>query len=167
MRNLVVATLLLSACMASLAAQTAPAQPTAPDRATKAQRHVQFLTDLLSLNETQQQQAATLFANSATANQSLMKDLMAARTSLNDAVKSNNTTAINQASTIIGDLTAQLAASEGKTKAAFYQLLTPEQQTKLTEFESTRPKGGFGGPRGHRGHGAGPGGPEGQAPPPQ
>jgi len=114
---------------------------------------VNFLTTLLSLTSTQQQQATTIFTTAATADATVHSSMKTARQSLATAVKSNDTGAIQQASTTIGNLTAQLVLNQATADAAFYQILTPEQQTKLSQFESQshgrlgsgmRP-GGFGG----------------------
>ena len=61
---------------------------------------------------------------------------------------------MEQASNTIGTLMAQELLARSKTEAAIYQLLTPEQQTKMTQLESLGRRGGrgFGGPGG-----AGPG----------
>jgi len=100
------------------------------------QRHVKFLTTLLSLPGAQQQQATTIFADAATADASVHSGMSAARQALKSAVQGNDTAAIEQAAATIGSLTAQTTANQGKADAAFYQILTPAQQTKLAQFES-------------------------------
>jgi Spy/CpxP family protein refolding chaperone len=81
---------------------------------------------------------------------SVRDSLKTAHQSLTDAVKSNNSAGIDQASSTIGSLTAQMTAADSKAEAAFYQILTPDQQTKYTESQG-RGFGGFG-------RGPGPGG---------
>lgn len=127
-----------------------------PSPADLAQRRVGFLTRQLTLTDAQQQQATTIFTNSATAAAALHDSLRTAQQSLSDAVKANNNVGIDQAAATIGTLTAQLTASDAKADAAFYQILTPDQQTKFNQ--SPGPGfGGRGGPGGF-GRGAGPGG---------
>lgn len=100
------------------------------------QRRVNFLTTFLSLTTAQQQQATTIFTNAATAQTSIHSSMATAHQTLKTAVKANDTAAIEQAATTIGNLTAQTTANQAKADAAFYQILTPAQQTKLTQFES-------------------------------
>jgi len=128
----------------------------APSAADIAQRKVNFLTRLLTLTTVQQQQATTIFTNSATADATVRTNLQTAHQSLNDAVKSNNSAAIDQAAAAIGTLTAQLSSSDAKADAAFYQILTADQQTKFAQTRSQGP-GRFG--PGGFGRGAGGGGP--------
>ncbi|HXO37302.1 MAG TPA: Spy/CpxP family protein refolding chaperone, partial [Candidatus Acidoferrum sp.] len=55
-----------------------------------------------------------------------------------------------------GALTTQMTVAHAKAQAAFYQTLTPEQQTKMNELESHHGMG--------RGHGFGHGGSGGPPP---
>ena len=127
-------------------AALALAQRTPPDPATMIQHQVEHLTQTLSLNAAQQGQATTLFTASQSANLQVMTSLRQARTSLEAAIKSNDTASIATLSTQIGTLTAQMTANTAKADAAFYALLTPDQQAKYT------PGGGFG-PGGFAGRG--------------
>jgi Spy/CpxP family protein refolding chaperone len=45
---------------------------------------------------------------------------------------------MEQASTTIGSLTSQSTTNHAKAEAAFYLILTPEQQTKLTQLQSQK-----------------------------
>ena len=114
-----------------------------------AQRQVDRLTQMLTLNSAQQAQATTIITNAQTANQSLMASLRQAHTSLTAAIKSNDTNSIATLSSQIGAITGQTMANTAKADAAFYAILTPDQQAKYT------PGIGFGG----RGMGMGMGGP--------
>jgi Spy/CpxP family protein refolding chaperone len=146
-----IATLLLSSAFgtALIFAQSDPKGPrTPPDPATIAQRRVDMLTRRLSLTAAQQADALKIFTTSVTAEVAVQADLRAARTDLRAAVKSNSTGAITNAANQIGNLTAQLTTSEATADAAFYQILTADQQSKYGD----RPGPGFGGgPRGFRG----------------
>ena len=64
-----------------------------------------------------------------------------ANQSLVDAVKKNDTAAIDQVSANIGTLQGQLTAIQSKADAAFYAILTPDQQSKY----HIGPMGGPGG----------------------
>jgi len=114
------------------------------------QHRVNYLTTLLSLSTAQQQQATTIFTNAASAEASVHSSMSAARQSLQTAVQSNDAAGIEQAATTIGSLTAQTTLNQGKAEAAFYQILTPAQQTKFTQFES-QSHGRMGGGAGFRG----------------
>lgn len=118
-----------------------------PDPATHVQRRVQHLTKMLSLTDAQQQQATTIFTNAATGAASIHNDMKTAHENLNNAIKNNDQNGITQAANTIGNLTSQMIASHAKAQAAFYQILTPDQQTKLSQFESEGPgMRHFGGP---------------------
>lgn len=112
-----------------------------------AARRVESLTRLLTLTDAQQTQAKAIFTSAATAQEPLQTRMATARQSLAEAVKKNDIGAINSLAATIGDLTAQLTAIEAKAEAAFYQILTADQQAKYGEF-----------PRGGGGRGAGPAG---------
>lgn len=151
MRKLVITIPLLLALGASFMLAQAPQQtPQPPDPATRVQRHVKMLTTILSLTSAQQQQATTIFTNAESSASSLHQQMRTERHNLNAAVKSNNTGAIDQIASTIGSLTAQMTSTQAKAHAAFYQILTPDQQQKVTELESEHP-GGFPGthPFGH------------------
>ncbi|MGA2580087.1 MAG: Spy/CpxP family protein refolding chaperone [Bryobacteraceae bacterium] len=119
--------------VSALFAQSAP---TGPGRGNFVQHRVNYLTTLLSLTSAQQQQATTIFTNAASAEASVHSSMAAARQSLTTAVENNDATGIEQAATTIGSLTTQTTVNQAKAQAAFYQILTPAQQTKLTQFES-------------------------------
>ena len=141
-----------------LCAGLALAQRTPPDPAAMVQRQVERLTQALTLTSAQQAQSTTIFTNTQTANQAVMTNLRQAHMSLAAATKSNDTNSIATISSQIGTLTGQMTANTAKGEAAFYAILTPDQQAKYT------PGAGFGG----RGFGGGPGGgPRGRGGPPQ
>ena len=127
---------------------------TPPDPAEMAQHHINFLTKQLSLNAQQQQQAAAIFSNIQNDAKNTHEQMQTAHENLKAAIQKNDSAGIEQAANTIGNLTAQMTAAHAKAQAAFYQTLTPEQQTKMNELESHH-----GGMRG-RGHGPmrGPGG---------
>jgi Spy/CpxP family protein refolding chaperone len=126
-----------------------------PDPAKMAQRHLDFLTKQLSLTTQQQQQAATIFSEVGNTAKATHEQMKTAHDGLKAAIQKNDTAAIEQAANTIGTLTTQMTVAHAKAQAAFYQTLTPEQQTKMNELESHH---GMGMRRGMHGHG-GPGGP--------
>jgi Spy/CpxP family protein refolding chaperone len=137
------------AVFAAVAAAALMAQPPGPpDAATMVQRRVSQLTTLLSLTDAQAAQATTIFTDAATASSTLQTDMGTARQSLHDAVKKNDTKTIDQAAATVGTLTGQLTAIQSKADAAFYAILTTDQQAKYDTL-------------GWRGFGPGPGGPGG------
>jgi Spy/CpxP family protein refolding chaperone len=125
-------------------------------RQNPVQRRIQFLTTLLSLSTDQQNQATTIFTNAANAQSAQRTSMQTARQALNDAVKANNGAGIDQAAATIGNLTTQATSIQAKADAAFYQILSADQQAKLTQFQGQW-RGGPG-PRGGRGMGQGPNG---------
>ncbi len=118
---------------ALLFAQTTSTR-TPPTPAERAQHRVQFLTNMLSLTAVQQQQATTIFTNAGTAEDTVHNSMKTAHQSLHDAIKSNDTAAIDQWSNTIGGLSGQLVSIEAKAHAALYQTLTPDQQAKLEKM---------------------------------
>jgi Spy/CpxP family protein refolding chaperone len=142
--------LLTSVFAASLLGQ-GPRNP--PNPANMVQRRINFLTTFLSLASNQQTEATTILTSATQAEAVVGSSLRTARQSLADAVTKNDTNAIDQASATIGNLTAQLTSIEAKADAAFYQILTPDQQTKLSLLKG---RALFGGGPG----GPGPGRPE-------
>jgi len=123
---------LSSALAAALMGQTAGGPHSPQDR-------VKSMTAKLGLTREQQSQATTIFSNAQATGSILRASLRTAHQALNDAVKSNNTVSIEQLSTTMGNLTAQLTLAQSKARAALYQILTPEQRTALDQLESQRP----------------------------
>jgi Spy/CpxP family protein refolding chaperone len=131
---------------------------TPPDPAKMAQHRIDFLTKHLSLTPQQQQQATTIFGEIANNAKATHDQMRTAHDNLKTAIQKNDTAAIEQAANTIGSLNTQMILAHAKAQAAFYQILTPDQQAKMNDLESRHGMGhghGFG--RGF-GHG-GPGGP--------
>ncbi|HXB20501.1 MAG TPA: Spy/CpxP family protein refolding chaperone [Candidatus Solibacter sp.] len=150
MKNAVQSSIIILALAASAAfAQMGPAPG---DPAEHAKHHLAMLTKQLDLTPAQQQQATTIFTNAAGSQTTIHNNLKTAHDGLNAAIKTNDTAAIDQAATNIGNLTAQMISAHAKARAAFFQILTPDQQTKLTQFESQHEHFGPGGMRGFHGH---------------
>jgi Spy/CpxP family protein refolding chaperone len=125
------------------------------DPAQRIQHRLAHLTQELGLSSAQQQQATTIFTNAMASQKSIHDQMRAAHESLKAAVQKNDSTAIDQASSTIGSLTAQMTSAHAKAQAAFYQILTPDQQSKLNQMDGHH--------HGHHmGHPGGPGGPGGE-----
>lgn len=141
MKSVIVSFLTIGVIGAGLAAAQ---QRAAIDPATMAQHQVERLSTQLTLSTAQQSQATSIFAAEATANQSVMASMVQARAALNTAIKGNDSAGIATAANTIGTLTAQMTTNNGKAQAAFYAILTPDQQTKYHVGAGFG--GGFGGP---------------------
>ena len=121
------------------------AQNTPPSPAGMVQHRVQHLTQALTLNSGQQAQATTIFTTEQNANQPIMASLKVAHTSLTAAIKTNNTVDIATISGQIGNLEGQITQNEATANAAFYGILTPDQQAKYHVGGGFAARG-FGGP---------------------
>ena len=124
--------------------------PSGHDPATHIQHHIKFLTNQLGLTAAQQESATTIFTNVETSGKSIHDSLRDAHQSLQTAIQNNDATAITTISTTIGNLTAQMVANHAKAEAAFYQVLTPDQQAKMKQFHEHGP-GDHMFPGGHHG----------------
>jgi Spy/CpxP family protein refolding chaperone len=125
--------------------------PKPPSPAERAQRQVRALTTLLSLTSAQQQQATTIYVNAAKAEQAAHQSQKDVEENLHSAIKNNDTTTIDEISSTLAQSMAQLTSIKAKADAAFYQILSTEQQSKFSDLESQH-LGGLDGP-------GGPGGP--------
>jgi Spy/CpxP family protein refolding chaperone len=128
---------------------------TPPDPQTMVKMRVERLAAELGLTDAQKTSVTTIYTNANTASQAIQTNLRSNRQSLSDAIKRNDTAAIDQLSTTSGTLSGQLTAIDSKAEAAIYALLTADQKTRY----DARPRRGPGGPGGPRGPMGGPGGP--------
>jgi Spy/CpxP family protein refolding chaperone len=126
---------------------------TAPTTAQIVANLVSRLTTLLDLTTAQQTQATTIFTTEQTALATIHTTLETEETALQTAILKNDQTGINAAATQIGSLTTQEIMARGAAEAAFYAILTTDQQTK---FATLKLAGFFGG-LGDFGYGPGPG----------
>jgi Spy/CpxP family protein refolding chaperone len=139
--------------LAAAMATSAPAQtqPKPPSPSEVAKHKVKTLTTLLSLTSAQQQQATTIYTNAAQSEQTIMQGEKEMHDNLHAAIKNNDSATIDQVAATMAQSMAQLTSIKAKADAAFYQTLTPDQQTKLNDLESQRMSpldgpGGLGGP---------------------
>jgi Spy/CpxP family protein refolding chaperone len=130
-----------------VSAQTPPKPPSA---AEQAQQRLKFLTSILTLTSVQQEQATTIFGDAAISESALDESRKATQDALSTAVRANDIASIEQAASTVGQLTAQSTSVTAKADAAFYQILTKEQQSKfaqmLARMPGPPPGGGPGGP---------------------
>jgi Spy/CpxP family protein refolding chaperone len=116
------------------AAAVAQTPRTPPTPAQIAQRQVEHLTRVLSLTGAQQAQALTIFTNAATAGSALHDSMKSAHDALSAAITANNAGGIDQAAATIGNLSAQETSIRGRADAAFYQILTADQQAEYSKM---------------------------------
>ncbi|MBZ5584576.1 MAG: Spy/CpxP family protein refolding chaperone [Acidobacteriia bacterium] len=141
---------LLTACAAAVlwtafAFAQAPGAPLDPQ--TMVQMRVARLAVELNLTDAQKASVTTIYTNAYTAGQSLETSLQTNRQSLSDAIKKNDTAAIDQLCAANGVLTGQLTAIDSKAEAAVYAILTADQKT----LYDSMPRGGPGGRGGRMG----------------
>lgn len=109
---------------------------TIPKSAAKQTKYINFLTTYLSLLPNQKSQTESIFASATASKAELKTSIKAARQSLSQSVKNNNVGGIGQASAAIGTLVAQRHSIGANANAAFFQLLTGDQQAKLSQLTS-------------------------------
>jgi Spy/CpxP family protein refolding chaperone len=137
----------------TLSASLVFGQATAPTTDQIVSNLVKRLTALLTLTTAQQAQATTIYTTEQTALSGLNTSLQSAQTALEAAIKTNSLTGIITQATQIGSLTTQQVEAQAKAEAAFYAILTPDQQTTYNALHSV----GLGGRGGPGGGGRGPG----------
>jgi Spy/CpxP family protein refolding chaperone len=118
---------------------------TSTHSAKMTQHWVNYLTTVLSLTPAQQAQVTNIISNAVTTSQSSASTGMkTARTNLQNAIHSNDAAAMEQAANSMSSLIAQKMLAHAKVEAAIYQVLTPEQQTKMAQLETEHHHGGHG-----------------------
>jgi periplasmic protein CpxP/Spy len=149
------AMLLAMACVMTAPAMFAQTADTAAPPADQAghvahmvQHRVDYMTNVLSLNAAQQTQIKNVLTTATASKGTTHASMSAAHTALKTAIHNNDAAGMEQAANTIGTLMGQEALAHAKTEAAIYQLLTPEQQTKMTQLEAVEHRGGHGGPGG-------------------
>lgn len=112
---------------------------------------VSRLTTLLMLNPAQVTEATNIFTTEQSALANVAANMKTARTALQTAVQANSTADINTAAGTIGTLTTAEVAAHAVADAAFYALLSPQQQAQYKQLGGLHDGGGFGpGLRGRR-----------------
>jgi periplasmic protein CpxP/Spy len=135
-------------------AQTPAADAPPENGAAHGQRMIQhrlaYMTTVLSLTTAQQAQVKSVLTAAVANGSTTHGSMKTAHDNLKTAIHANDPAGMEQAASTIGNLMAQEELARAKTEAAIYQLLTPEQQTKMAALESEEH---------HGGPGRGPGGP--------
>lgn len=108
-----------------------------PKNAAKQTKFLSTMSALLALTPTQQQQAAAILTPAVANRAAINLTLKSARQVLGTAVTSNNANTIAQASAQIGTLMAQYVTNGAMANAAFYQLLTADQQAKFAQLQGS------------------------------
>lgn len=126
---------------------------TPPDPQTMIARRVNFLATMLNLTDAQKAKATSIFTDAVTAGQSARSSMQSTRQSLADAIKKNDTAAIDRLAMTAGTTSGQLLAIEAKADAAFYAILTADQRTKYDAMPHRGPGGPRGPMMGHQGAG--------------
>src|SRR6476660_8160511 len=92
------------------------------------QHRIDFLTKQLSLTDDQKTRATTIYTAAQTAAQTAQTNSVTTRQALSAAVTKNDIAAIDQLSATLGTVQGQVTAINSKADAAFYAILTAEQQ---------------------------------------
>jgi Spy/CpxP family protein refolding chaperone len=117
------------------------AAETSPAGGHRHGRHGAFLTAYLNLTPAQQAQEKTIFEGARQSAQPLRQQLRQTRESLHAAVQANNTAQIQQLAQTEGSELGQLMAIRSTAMAQVHQILTPEQQQKLSALQQARRAG--------------------------
>ena len=107
-----------------------------PKTEAKKNKYLDSLTAALNLTPDQRQQLETSFTNAMAARGALHSSLKTARQNLRAAVTAANSAAIDQLSQTVGTIRAQLISIGAQANVSLYRLLTPDQQSKLSQFRS-------------------------------
>lgn len=105
-------------------------------------RRVSRLTTVLTLSSAQQTQAAAIFSDEEASSKTIRNSMRAAHRALQTAIQNNDAAGITTQATQIGALTTQEIESRSKAEAAFYALLSADQQAKFKQLHEGGPMGG-------------------------
>ncbi len=108
------------------------------DPAQMVRMRVDRMAQRLNLTDAQKTQALKIFTDAETATQPIFTSIQQNHASLRDAVKKNDLATIDQVALTLGGLDGQITAIQAKADAAFYAILTPDQQSRY----GTGPGGG-------------------------
>lgn len=107
-----------------------------PHTASKQAKYISFLSALLSLSPGQQAETVSIFAAASTAAGELKATAKSQRKSLGASAAANDVGGIRQASLEIGKVASQRHTVDARANAAFFHILTADQQETLTKFRS-------------------------------
>jgi Spy/CpxP family protein refolding chaperone len=117
------------------------AAETSPAGGHRHGRHGAFLTAYLGLTPAQQAQEKSIFQEARQSGQPVRQQLRQTRQSLRAAVQANDAAQIQQLATTEGSELGQLMAVQSTAMAKVHQILTPEQQQKLSALQQARRAG--------------------------
>jgi Spy/CpxP family protein refolding chaperone len=117
------------------------AAETSPAGGHRHGRQGAFLTAYLNLTPAQQAQEKSIFEGARQSAQPLRQQLRQTRESLRAAVQANNTVQIQQFAQTEGSELGQLMAIRSTAMAKVHQILTPDQQQKLSALQQARRAG--------------------------
>jgi Spy/CpxP family protein refolding chaperone len=117
------------------------AAETSPAGGHRHGRHGAFLTAYLNLTPAQQAQEKSIFQEARQSGQPVRQQLRQTRQSLRAAVQANDAAQIQQLATTEGSELGQLMAVQSTAMAKVHQILTPEQQQKLSALQQARRAG--------------------------
>jgi Spy/CpxP family protein refolding chaperone len=123
------------------AATSLCAAETSPAGGHRHNRHGAFLSAYLNLTPAQQAQEKSIFEGARQSAQPLRQELRKTRHALRAAVQADNTAQIQQLAKTEGSELGQLMAVRSTARAKVHQILTPEQQQKLTALQQARRAG--------------------------
>jgi Spy/CpxP family protein refolding chaperone len=106
-------------------------------------RFGQYLAKYLNLSPQQRTQEKTIFQGARQESQPVQHLLMQTRQSLQTAIKANDMDQIKSLSATEGNEIGQLTAIRSSAFAKAYQMLTPNQQQKLSEFQASHQSARF------------------------
>jgi len=145
-------TVIALAAAASLAQEPGgklrPGAPNMGERRLSLTEHLEHLTQVLDLTESQKGQARTIFEEAAQSAQPVQQELRQNREKLTAAAKAGNSDMeIEKLATQQGYLMGKLLSIHAMAMSKFYRILTPEQRAKadqtLEQFrQGVRPNSG-------------------------
>ena len=109
------------------------------------QRRVEMLTTVLGLTDSQKTQALKIFTEAQTAATTARAKITTYQDAMTAGVKKHDLTAIEQAAAALGTIHGNVLAINAKADAAFYIILTPDQQAKYDKMPHGAGMGGMGG----------------------
>jgi Spy/CpxP family protein refolding chaperone len=106
-----------------------------PKNANKQAKYLNSLTALLSLTSGQKQQIGAIYTGAVATRASVQTSIKTTRKTLHTAVKNYDNGAISQSVATLGNLLVQHITNGAMANAAVYQILTPDQQIKLSQYQ--------------------------------
>ncbi|MGH9647928.1 MAG: Spy/CpxP family protein refolding chaperone [Bryobacteraceae bacterium] len=136
-------TLLQLSAVAILASGLAFAQGPGPGGPGGGMMHTRFLSNYLSLTESQQTQLNTILQSERAAAKPAMETLKQQRQAVEQAIQAGQPQAqVSELANAEGAALGQLAALRAASQAQIHAMLTPDQQQKLATMQTRHHRGG-------------------------